>query len=77
MLFRDFLGKMTPGIYQALKQSVETGRWPDGRKLSDKEQEAGIQALIAWEHEHLSERQRTGYMPVPLPEKPESDSDSG
>ena len=64
MQLTDFLEKMTPEVYQALKQSVELGRWPNGVKLSGQEREASLQALIAWEFDHLPESQRTGYMPV-------------
>lgn len=64
MQLTDFVGKVTPVVYRTLKQSVELGRWPNGNKLSDQEREASLQALIAWEHEHLPEDQRIGYMPV-------------
>lgn len=64
MQLTDFLEQMTPDLYQVLKQSVELGRWPNGHQLSEQEREASLQALIAWEFEHLPEEQRTGYMPV-------------
>ena len=64
MQLKDFLGIMNPDLYQVLKHSVELGCWPDGRRLSEQEREASLQALIAWEFEHLPEDQRTGYMPV-------------
>ncbi|MET4693847.1 YeaC family protein [Endozoicomonas lisbonensis] len=64
MQLTDFLEIMNPDLYQVLKQSVELGRWPDGKRLSEQEREASLQALIAWEFEHLPEDQRTGYMPV-------------
>ena len=64
MQLTDFLGKMTPVIYESLKQAVELGRWPNGVKLSDQEREASLQALIAWEYIHLEEEQRSGFMPV-------------
>ncbi|AMO57060.1 YeaC family protein [Endozoicomonas montiporae] len=64
MQLTDFLEIMNPDLYQVLKQSVELGRWPDGRQMSEQEREASLQALIAWEFEHLPEDQRIGYMPV-------------
>lgn len=63
MQLNDFLSAMTPGIYQNLKQSLELGRWPSGDRLTDEEREAGLQAIIAWEYEHLPENERVGYMP--------------
>lgn len=64
MQLEDILSVMTPEIYQNLKQSLELGRWPTGEPLTDEQRAHSLQALIAWEHEHLSEMERTGYMPV-------------
>lgn len=58
-----FLENMTPAIHQALRQSLELGKWPDGRKMTEQERDAGLQAIIVYEHEHLPENQRIGYMP--------------
>ncbi|MGI9274745.1 MAG: YeaC family protein [Endozoicomonas sp.] len=63
MQLKDFLGKMTPEIYHNLKQSLELGRWPDGSDMSVEQRDVSLQALIAWEHEHLPEEERIGYMP--------------
>ena len=64
MQLTDFLQEMTPDVYRVLKESIELGRWPNGQLLSDEERNASLQAMIAWEHDHLPEEQRTGYMPV-------------
>ena len=63
MQLKDFLGKMTPEIYHNLKQSLELGRWPDGGAMSEEQRDAALQALIAWEYEHLPEEERIGFMP--------------
>ncbi|MGI2028462.1 YeaC family protein [Endozoicomonas acroporae] len=58
-----FLEKMTPAIHQALKLALELGKWPDGRAMTEEERDVSLQAVIVYEHEHLPESQRVGYMP--------------
>lgn len=60
--FLEAIGNITPEIYQSLKQAVEIGKWPDGRKLSQEQKELSLQAMIAWEQQNLPEEERTGYM---------------
>ena len=63
MQLQEFLSAMTPEIYQNLKQSLELGRWPNGERLTDEQRNTSLQAIIAWEYEHLPETERVGYMP--------------
>ena len=63
MQLKDFLDAMTPEIYENLKESLELGRWPDGERLTNEQRDRGLQALIAWEYEHLPASERVGYMP--------------
>ena len=63
MQLPEFLSAMTPEIYKNLRQSLELGRWPNGERLTDEQRETGLQAIIAWEYEHLPENERVGYMP--------------
>lgn len=63
MQLDEFLSAMTPEIYQNLRQSLELGRWPNGERLTDEQRETGLQAIIAWEYEHVPETERVGYMP--------------
>ena len=58
-----FLEKMNPTIHQALKLALELGKWPDGRPMTSEERDAALQALIVYEHDHLPESERVGYMP--------------
>ena len=63
MEFSALIDKLTPDIYQRLKKAVETGKWPDGRRLTAEQRESSLQAVIAYEHRHnLPENQRTGAM---------------
>ena len=60
--FLEMIQNITPDIYLNLKQSLEIGKWPDGRKLTDEQKELTMQAMIAWEIQNLPEEERTGYI---------------
>lgn len=62
--FRSVVRQLTPEIYENMRRAVELGRWPDGRVVSPQQRETCMQAMIAWEAEHVPEEQRTGYMPL-------------
>ncbi|RUO72974.1 YeaC family protein [Idiomarina ramblicola] len=49
MQFDDLIGSMNQEIYQRLVQAVETGRWPDGNKLTDEQRENSIQLVMAYQ----------------------------
>ena len=63
MQLADFLENITPEQYQNLKQSIELGRWPNGERMTPEQRDLSLQALIAYEHKHLPESERVGYMP--------------
>lgn len=56
------LAALTPEIVTAFRLAIEIGKWPDGRRLSPEQRATCMQAVIAWEHKHLPEEQRTGYI---------------
>lgn len=56
------IDSITPEIHVNLKTAVETGRWPNGERLTQKQLEHSLQAIIAYEARHLSAEQRTGYI---------------
>jgi uncharacterized protein YeaC (DUF1315 family) len=56
------LAALTPEIVAAMKLAIEISKWPDGRRLTDEQRATCLQAIIAWEHKHLPEEQRTGYI---------------
>ncbi len=64
MEFQNLLKQITPEIYRVMKESLELSRWPNGEKVTADQREHTLQALIAWEHDNLSEEERIGYMPV-------------
>lgn len=58
----QILAALTPEIVARFKTAIETGKWPDGRLLSAEQRETCMQAVLAWEHTHLPEEERTGYI---------------
>ena len=62
MTFEELLDSMNPEIHATMKQAVELGKWPDGRRLSDEERETCMRAVIAYDSVHLPEEERVGYI---------------
>lgn len=63
MTLEDLIKNLNPQMHQQIRRAIELGHWPDGRKLSNDDKEICMQALIAYEAEHLPEDQRIGYIP--------------
>ena len=80
MKVEEFLSRLTPDMYRALRQALELGKWPDGRPLTSEQRNITLQALIMYEHDHIPEAERIGYMPQQCKSKsaeretPEQDS---
>ena len=62
MNLQQLLNSITPDIYQQLQKAVETGKWPDGRSISEEQRALCMQAIIAYD-QHKPEVERTGYVP--------------
>lgn len=62
MNFSELIGTINPETHENLKTAVELGKWPDGRRLSKEQQALCLQAIIAYEKEHLPEHHRTGFI---------------
>lgn len=62
MDFKQLIDEITPDIYRNLKRAVEIGKWPDGRTLTAEQRELSMQAVIAYELQHVDERERTGFI---------------
>lgn len=60
--FTEFSQKLSPTIYQRLKQALELGKWPDGKRLTQEQQETCMQAIISYEALHVPEQERAGYL---------------
>ncbi|GDY27409.1 MULTISPECIES: YeaC family protein [unclassified Agarivorans] len=46
------LAAMSPDIYQNMLSAVETGRWPDGNKLTDEQRDHTQQMVILYQAKH-------------------------
>ena len=62
MDYQQLIENMTPEIYRNLKQSVELGKWPDGKPVTREQREHAMQAIIAWDATHLPEQERVGFI---------------
>lgn len=62
MNYQELLNSLTPELVQRLRSGVETGRWPDGTPLTPEQREHSLQAVIAWDEQHLPEEERVGYV---------------
>lgn len=62
MDFQQLIDGITPDIYRNLKRAVEIGKWPDGRALTAEQRELSMQAVIAYELQHVPEQERTGFI---------------
>lgn len=40
---------ITPEIYQRLKQAVETGKWPDGKALTEEQKASSMHTVMAYQ----------------------------
>lgn len=61
-VFKDKAQNISPVIYEQFKESVETGKWPDGNGLSSEQREIVIEAIILYEHANMPAESRTGQL---------------
>ncbi len=48
--------------YENLRRALELGRWPDGRRLDDRQRQICMETVAIWEARHLPPEQRTGHL---------------
>ncbi|MFC4699642.1 YeaC family protein [Glaciecola siphonariae] len=49
MQVEQLVAAMTPQVFNNLRQAVETGKWPDGKALSDEQKENAMQAVLLYQ----------------------------
>lgn len=59
----SMMGAITPAIYQSFKEAVALRKWRNGVALTSEQMEICLQAIIAYEYQHLPESERTGFVP--------------
>ncbi|MEZ5572460.1 MAG: DUF1315 family protein [Halioglobus sp.] len=62
MEYQQLIATMTPDVYQRLLRAVESGKWPDGKRLTERQRGNAMQAIIAWGEQHLPVHERVGYI---------------
>jgi uncharacterized protein YeaC (DUF1315 family) len=63
MSFETVAQNLTPEIYHRLKDSLQLGKWPDGKALSREQKEICMEAIISYEiANHIPEAERVGYL---------------
>lgn len=62
MNIEQILKTLTPEIVAKLKTAVELGKWDNGVALTKEQRQICMQAVLIWEHKHLPETERTGYI---------------
>ena len=60
--YRDSVQKMDREVYERLVDSLATGRWPDGRALTEKQRQNAMRAVITWGELHLPAEARVGFI---------------
>ena len=65
MNYQELLATLTAEMIERFRSALETGRWPDGKELNDRQREDCMQAIILWEQENVPPEQRVGYIPKP------------
>ncbi len=53
----SLLRAMTPEIYERLRQSVETGKWLDGKPLSEEQKNTCMQAIMIYQSKVLASKE--------------------
>lgn len=62
MNIEQMLAVLNEDIVNRFRTAVEIGKWANGVPLTQEQREICMQAVLAWEHQHLPEEQRTGYI---------------
>ncbi|WP_022940436.1 YeaC family protein [Psychromonas hadalis] len=45
----EYAKKLSPSLYQQLKQAVETGKWLDGQALNDQQKADTLQLIMTYQ----------------------------
>ena len=67
MEYNQLIAQLTPAVYLRLKTAVETGKWPDGRVLSEDQKASCMEAVLRYQSMKLDAKQHSGHMPDKCP----------
>ena len=60
--YRESVQQMDRQVYEQLLESLSTGRWPDGRTLTETQRQHAMRAVITWGEIYLSPEERVGFI---------------
>ena len=60
--YLESIQHMDRGLYDRLLESLATGRWPDGRPVTEVQRQHAMQAVITWGELHLPSDERVGFI---------------
>ena len=60
--YRESVQQMDRQVYEQLLESLSSGRWPDGRALTETQRQHAMRAVITWGEIHLSPEERIGFI---------------
>ena len=60
--YRESVQQMDRQVYEQLLESLSTGRWPDGRALTETQRQHAMRAVITWGEIHLPSEERVGFI---------------
>lgn len=52
MTYEQLIERLDPTVYRNLRQAIELGKWPDGRKMTAEQREISLEAVIYYENRH-------------------------
>ena len=58
----ELVESLTPDMVDDLKRAIELGKFPDGRVVSEEQEELMIEATICYDALKLPEEERTGFI---------------
>lgn len=57
MNINDMAHKLTPDVYERLKNAVETGKWPNGVALTAEQKQQSMQLVMVYQSQVLKSQQ--------------------
>ena len=66
MEYNQLIAQLTPDIYLRLKTAIETGKWPDGRALTQEQKTSCLEAVLRYQHSgYMSDKCASSSSSVP------------
>lgn len=60
--YEDTVKAMPRELYQRMVDALSTGRWPDGRALTETQRKETMKAVLLWGQLHLPAEERVGFI---------------